>query len=81
MYNSVLNDEDKTITIFSKLLLIHICVPIAGYACSAYLFSVSDDERKKKLEDQAKNNAYHRFVESNLVLKQGLIDKRKVSGG
>ncbi|XP_041362473.1 3-phosphoinositide-dependent protein kinase 1-like [Gigantopelta aegis] len=38
---------------------------------------LSEDERVKQLQDQAKTNDYHRFVESNLVLKQGLIDKRK----
>ncbi|XP_046325903.2 3-phosphoinositide-dependent protein kinase 1-like isoform X1 [Haliotis rufescens] len=35
------------------------------------------DERKKELERQATGNKYHQFVEGNLILKQGLIDKRK----
>ncbi|XP_062573314.1 3-phosphoinositide-dependent protein kinase 1-like isoform X2 [Saccostrea cucullata] len=37
---------------------------------------ITDDERKKRLEEQ-KQNKYHKFVEGNLILKQGLIDKRK----
>lgn len=33
-----------------------------------------------KLEDQEKNNnVYHNLVEGNLILKQGLVDKRKVN--
>lgn len=38
---------------------------------------ITEDERKKRLEKQAKENDYHVFVEGNLILKQGLIDKRK----
>ncbi|VDI81121.1 3-phosphoinositide-dependent protein kinase 1-like isoform X2 [Mytilus galloprovincialis] len=39
--------------------------------------SITEDERNKRLEDQKKNNEYHKFVEDNLILKQGLVDKRK----
>ncbi|OWF50313.1 3-phosphoinositide-dependent protein kinase 1-like [Mizuhopecten yessoensis] len=38
---------------------------------------ISDDERKSLIEAQAKENEYHKFVEGNLILKQGLVDKRK----
>ncbi|XP_060079631.1 3-phosphoinositide-dependent protein kinase 1-like [Ylistrum balloti] len=38
---------------------------------------ISDDERKSLIETQAKENEYHKFVEGNLILKQGLVDKRK----
>ncbi|KAL3876578.1 hypothetical protein ACJMK2_034412 [Sinanodonta woodiana] len=38
---------------------------------------ITDDERKRRLEEQAQKNEYHKFVEGNLILKQGLIDKRK----
>lgn len=38
---------------------------------------ISEQERRQRLEDQAKNNFYHKFVEGNLILKQGLVDKRK----
>ncbi|XP_064600441.1 3-phosphoinositide-dependent protein kinase 1-like [Liolophura sinensis] len=38
---------------------------------------LTDDERKIRLEEQIKSNEYHRFVEGNLILKQGLLDKRK----
>lgn len=41
---------------------------------------VTDDERSRKLEKQAKENPYHSFVENNLIIKQGLLDKRVVSG-
>jgi len=40
---------------------------------------INDKERKERLEEQAKTNEYHKFVEGNVILKQGLIDKRKVN--
>ena len=39
---------------------------------------ITEQERKERLEEQAKTNEYHRFTEGNLILKQGFIDKRKV---
>ncbi|XP_050391920.1 3-phosphoinositide-dependent protein kinase 1 [Patella vulgata] len=41
------------------------------------LTDISEEERRKRLEKQSKENEYHRFVEGHLILKQGLIDKRK----
>ncbi|XP_064624559.1 3-phosphoinositide-dependent protein kinase 1-like isoform X2 [Lineus longissimus] len=38
---------------------------------------VSEEERKALLKTQAETNNFHRFVKNNLVLKQGLVDKRK----
>ncbi|KAI0215162.1 3-phosphoinositide-dependent protein kinase 1 [Lamellibrachia satsuma] len=38
---------------------------------------LSNEEQRRKLETQRSENEYHRFVDSHLVLKQGLIDKRK----
>ncbi|KAL4239246.1 3-phosphoinositide dependent protein kinase-1 [Mactra antiquata] len=38
---------------------------------------ITEQERKQRLEEQAKSNEYHRFTEGHLILKQGLIDKRK----
>jgi len=35
------------------------------------------DDRNRLLEEQRKNNEYHRFVEDNLILKQGILDKKK----
>uniref|UniRef100_A0A914VUR2 3-phosphoinositide-dependent protein kinase 1 n=1 Tax=Plectus sambesii TaxID=2011161 RepID=A0A914VUR2_9BILA len=37
----------------------------------------SKEERRRRLEDQRKNNPYHRFVDDNLILKSGLVDKKK----
>lgn len=42
------------------------------------LYRITDDERKKRLDDQKQTNKYHKFVENNLILKQGFVDKRKV---
>ncbi|XP_045212231.1 3-phosphoinositide-dependent protein kinase 1-like [Mercenaria mercenaria] len=38
---------------------------------------ITEQERKARLEEQAKNNEYHKFTEGHLILKQGFIDKRK----
>lgn len=35
--------------------------------------------REKKLNIQRKEHKYHRFVEGNLIIKSGLLDKKKVS--
>lgn len=51
------------------LLVLSVCVLFCR---------LTDDERKIRLEEQIKSNEYHRFVEGNLILKQGLLDKRKV---
>ncbi|KAG1684821.1 3-phosphoinositide-dependent protein kinase 1 [Nymphon striatum] len=37
----------------------------------------SPSEISRKVEEQAQNNVWHRFVQGNLILKQGLVDKRK----
>lgn len=39
---------------------------------------ISDEEYILRLAAQEKENKWHRFVEGNLILKQGLMDKRKV---
>lgn len=35
--------------------------------------------RERKLSIQRKEHKYHRFVEGNLIVKFGLLDKKKVS--
>jgi len=37
-----------------------------------------DGERQSRLQEQAKNNPWHPIVKGNLILKQGLVSKRKV---
>lgn len=39
---------------------------------------ISDEEYILRLAAQERENKWHRFVEGNLILKQGLMDKRKV---
>ncbi|XP_065340326.1 3-phosphoinositide-dependent protein kinase 1 isoform X1 [Cloeon dipterum] len=39
--------------------------------------NMSDEELKQKLEEQKSTSKWHPFVQGNLILKQGLIDKRK----
>ena len=38
---------------------------------------LSDEERLRLLDLQKQNNEYHRFVDGNLILKQGILDKKK----
>ena len=47
---------------------------------SLHLMDFTEEEKRHRLDIQSKENFYHNFVENNLILKQGLIDKRKVRG-
>ncbi|NP_001191464.1 phosphoinositide-dependent protein kinase I [Aplysia californica] len=38
---------------------------------------VEEDARKEKLAKQRAENPFHQFVEDNLILRQGFVDKRK----
>lgn len=37
----------------------------------------STDEKRHRLEEQSRESKWHQFVDGELILKQGLIDKRK----
>ncbi|EDV20694.1 uncharacterized protein TRIADDRAFT_31577, partial [Trichoplax adhaerens] len=41
------------------------------------LSNINKEDRKRKLDKQQKDSKWHRFVENNLILKMGLVDKRK----
>lgn len=41
------------------------------------ILDLSQKERNDRLKIQRQQNIYHRFVEENLIIKQGLIDKKK----
>ncbi|XP_013786809.1 3-phosphoinositide-dependent protein kinase 1-like isoform X2 [Limulus polyphemus] len=41
------------------------------------ILDISPSEMARRLEVQARDNSWHRFVQGNLILKQGLVDKRK----
>ena len=40
---------------------------------------VTEDEHNRRLVLQERDNKWHKFVEGNLILHQGLLDKRKVT--
>lgn len=40
---------------------------------------LSPEDIAHRLEKQMRENQWHQFTENNLILKQGLVDKRKVS--
>lgn len=44
-----------------------------------YVLQLTDEQRKERIERQRRESKWHQFVEGNLILKMGLIDKRKVS--
>lgn len=62
----------EKLQIFDRILVV-LVLSVCVLFCR-----LTDDERKIRLEEQIKSNEYHRFVEGNLILKQGLLDKRKV---
>ena len=49
----------------------------AGSEIAGNINDISDEERSRLLELQKQNNEYHQFVEGNLILKQGILDKKK----
>lgn len=42
------------------------------------ILDIPPEEMAQRLDQQAKTNSWHKFVDGNLILKQGLVDKRKV---
>lgn len=54
---------------------------VTSRICSEYpQLSLSKEEKALLLNQQALENDYHKFVENNLIVHQGLLDKRKVRG-
>lgn len=47
-------------------------------AVTRNIADISKEEHNKRLGLQEKESKWHKFVEGNLILKQGLLDKRKV---
>lgn len=43
------------------------------------ILQMNDDEKQHQLHQQRCNSKWHSLVEGNLIVKQGLVDKRKVS--
>ncbi|CAH2039692.1 unnamed protein product, partial [Iphiclides podalirius] len=41
------------------------------------ILNISPEERRRRLEVQARENKWHPFVDGELILKQGLVEKRK----
>ena len=39
----------------------------------------TEEERQQRLQRQAVDNEYHCFVNKNVILYQGILDKRKVT--
>lgn len=58
------------------------CIGSPPRRCSRgkVVFPLDVQERGVRLAEQAKTNEWHKCVKGNLILKQGLVTKRKVSG-
>ncbi|XP_050352071.1 3-phosphoinositide-dependent protein kinase 1 isoform X1 [Nymphalis io] len=41
------------------------------------ILNISPEEKRHRLEIQARENKWHQFVDGELILKQGLVEKRK----
>ncbi|OQR79292.1 3-phosphoinositide-dependent protein kinase 1-like [Tropilaelaps mercedesae] len=41
------------------------------------IMDMTEDEREQRLADQRCRSRWHKFVEGNLILKEGFVDKRK----
>lgn len=42
-----------------------------------HILDFGPEEHNRRFQKQAETNPYHKFVQGNLILKQGLVDKRK----
>lgn len=65
-------DEDPTLDENSSLNSEGSCIPPSGN-----IGDLTDEERNRLLDTQRRNNEYHQFVEEKLILKQGILDKKK----
>lgn len=45
------------------------------------ILQMNDEEKQHQLNQQRQNSRWHQLVEGNLIVKQGLVDKRKVRTG
>lgn len=45
----------------------------------SYIQGLTEEEIRRRLETQQVENKWHNLVEGNLILKQGLIEKRKLN--
>ncbi|XP_077490165.1 phosphoinositide-dependent kinase 1 isoform X3 [Amblyomma americanum] len=43
-----------------------------------HILDFGPEEHNRRFQKQAETNPYHKFVQGNLILKQGLVDKRKL---
>ena len=64
--------------LFFLIMMLMVCCCWWRWWCCCNPNRITDDDRRSKLESQSQSNEYHRFVKGNLILKQGLLDKRKV---
>ncbi|XP_077290138.1 phosphoinositide-dependent kinase 1 isoform X3 [Arctopsyche grandis] len=61
----------------SRLLELDLADTAPVSPIPAGILNMSTEEFKREIEKQRENNKWHRFVEGNLILKYGLVDKRK----
>ena len=47
-------------------------------AFSSHTFRLQSPDYALSLSEQASKNVYHKFVQNNLIIKQGILDKKKV---
>ncbi|XP_035229482.1 3-phosphoinositide-dependent protein kinase 1-like [Stegodyphus dumicola] len=69
--------DDKQMTRLLGLALQEDEEVVSKPARKTSILDIQPDEMAQRLELQAKNNTWHKFVQGNLILKQGLVDKRK----
>lgn len=41
------------------------------------ILNISPEEKRQRLEEQSRESKWHQFVDGELILKQGLVEKRK----
>ena len=69
--------DDKQITRLWGLQLWDTPTSAVSHPVRKSIMEFTEDEKRLKLERQEKESKWHRFVEGNLILKEGFINKRK----
>lgn len=69
--------DDKQITRLLGLQLYDDTATSSHYVRKSIIVELPEEEKRLRLERQEKESKWHRFVDGNLILKEGFINKRK----
>lgn len=76
-----MNDEQMQCDAYfshnNKLFVVFNTFVLTVFSVFLGLLNINVEEKRHRIEVQSRDSKWHQFVEGELILKQGLIDKRK----